>query len=149
MLQQGGSKLPGGQLHQQTPTSTHHGPAHVKPLSHHHCKLGMSRLQMFSQAFVSWRRDFPSLNIDTTMQISPSFTTPPHQPYTKPLGLSHSTSHPLLPDLPAKGEPHRQHQHSTMRCCGTSTGLTCHWFQANLSTAQSTAGPCITGAPPC
>lgn len=103
MLQQGGSKLPGGQLHHRAPTSTHHGPAHMKPLSDHHCKLGMSRLQMFSQAFVSWRRDFPSLNIDTTMQISPSYTTPPSPALHKATGAVTQHIPPSAPRPACKG----------------------------------------------
>lgn len=64
---------------------------------------------MLPQTFVSWSGGIPTFNADATMQISPSFTILPHQPYAKPLGLSHSTSHPLLSVLPAKGEAYGQH----------------------------------------
>lgn len=87
----------------------------------------MSRLQMFSQAFASWSRDFPTLKADTTVQISPSFTVLPHQPYTKPPELSHSTAHPLLPDLPAKGESQGKTQKAPG--AGTSITVTYYWSQ--------------------
>lgn len=151
MPQQRASELCGGESQHQTlgsPLAVDH---HAQNSFHSIIAcLAMSRLQTFAQAFVSWSRDFPTFDADATMQISPSFTILPHQPYTKPLGLSHSTSHPLLSVLPAKGEAYGQHHHGTVRHYGTSIGLTCYQRQggSERSTEHCWTLSVLTGAQP-
>lgn len=90
----------------------------------HHCKLGNEQVTDVFPGICLLEQGF---SYPQSMQISPSFTVLPHQPYTKPPELSHSTAHPLLPDLPAKGESQGKTQKAPG--AGTSITVTYYWSQ--------------------